>query len=382
MTEVHDEATMEAAATPPSYNTHNDGGDAVAADADEGTGSRIRVAMRSLTARVHHVVMLLTYPFMVLFTLVSLLMVITFCIFPTLICITFGVCIYYCLMEEPIPLSVLLRYMLSPEAEEAGYPNLYPVSQQRPVIQSKLIIRKVLRIDGSTGTTETDDNNNDAASTKKEYSRKHPFPIQISTDHKRLHFSEPLVLDEKEPEKGQEGSASEQVGIPPCPRTSASTGDEGTTEEGETTRTSNNTEVPTASPDENDEDCGLVEIAIGRMGDDKDNATSLGKESSKDDGESCIALEANQQTTNETEADAVQAEEEEDYFGIGDVRDRGTTCDICLIDYKVGDDVAWSPNLECTHAFHKECVLDWLVRKPTCPNCRHDYLKGKKDDDG
>jgi hypothetical protein len=53
---------------------------------------------------------------------------------------------------------------------------------------------------------------------------------------------------------------------------------------------------------------------------------------------------------------------EVDYFGIEtDVRDRGTTCDICLLDYEIGDHVAWSPNMECSHTYHKDCVLDWYV---------------------
>merc|ERR1711971_1437157 len=63
-----------------------------------------------------------------------------------------------------------------------------------------------------------------------------------------------------------------------------------------------------------------------------------------------------------------------------DTRDRGTTCDICLLDFEVGDDVAWSPNPKCSHTFHKECIMDWLVRKPTCPSCRQDYLKGGTDE--
>jgi hypothetical protein len=49
-----------------------------------------------------------------------------------------------------------------------------------------------------------------------------------------------------------------------------------------------------------------------------------------------------------------------DYFGIDcDVRDRGTMCDICLLHYEAGDEVAWSPNLECSHTYHKDCILDW-----------------------
>jgi hypothetical protein len=51
-----------------------------------------------------------------------------------------------------------------------------------------------------------------------------------------------------------------------------------------------------------------------------------------------------------------------------------TTCDICLLDYEVGEEVAWSTNEGCIHAFHKECIVDWLLRNPKCPLCRRDYV--------
>lgn len=52
-----------------------------------------------------------------------------------------------------------------------------------------------------------------------------------------------------------------------------------------------------------------------------------------------------------------------------------TTCDICLLDYEVGEEVAWSNNEGCIHAFHKECITDWLLRNPKCPLCRRDYVE-------
>jgi hypothetical protein len=51
-----------------------------------------------------------------------------------------------------------------------------------------------------------------------------------------------------------------------------------------------------------------------------------------------------------------------------------TECDICLLDYEVGEEVAWSNNEGCIHAFHKECITDWLLRNPRCPLCRRDYV--------
>lgn len=51
------------------------------------------------------------------------------------------------------------------------------------------------------------------------------------------------------------------------------------------------------------------------------------------------------------------------------------TCSICLSDYEVGDIVCWSSNEECNHAFHKECIMDWLIRNQNCPCCRLPYVK-------
>lgn len=50
------------------------------------------------------------------------------------------------------------------------------------------------------------------------------------------------------------------------------------------------------------------------------------------------------------------------------------SCGICLMDYKVGDEVAFSPNEECTHGFHTNCIVDWLIDNNSCPMCRQDYL--------
>lgn len=54
--------------------------------------------------------------------------------------------------------------------------------------------------------------------------------------------------------------------------------------------------------------------------------------------------------------------------------DMPTTCDICLMEYEVGEEVAWSRNEDCIHAFHKECIVDWLLRSPNCPLCRNEYV--------
>ncbi|GFH44385.1 hypothetical protein CTEN210_00859 [Chaetoceros tenuissimus] len=49
-------------------------------------------------------------------------------------------------------------------------------------------------------------------------------------------------------------------------------------------------------------------------------------------------------------------------------------CPICCEEYVKGDDIAWSKNEECVHAFHTDCIVPWLMDHSDCPMCRNDYL--------
>ena len=49
-------------------------------------------------------------------------------------------------------------------------------------------------------------------------------------------------------------------------------------------------------------------------------------------------------------------------------------CPICCEDYQKGDAIAWSRNEECHHAFHVDCVLQWLMDNDDCPMCRAQYI--------
>jgi hypothetical protein len=53
-------------------------------------------------------------------------------------------------------------------------------------------------------------------------------------------------------------------------------------------------------------------------------------------------------------------------------------CALCIDNYEEGDEVTWS-DLDCTHAFHKECILQWLSKgKKRCPVCRHWFVPGAR----
>ncbi len=42
------------------------------------------------------------------------------------------------------------------------------------------------------------------------------------------------------------------------------------------------------------------------------------------------------------------------------------TC-FCQEDFKTGDTLHFMP---CDHAYHKDCLLNWLKLHNSCPNCR------------
>lgn len=71
----------------------------------------------------------------------------------------------------------------------------------------------------------------------------------------------------------------------------------------------------------------------------------------------------------------------------GDVEMRGSrlvpaACAVCLIEYAIGDEITWSSNCKCPHAFHAECMTEYAERKrdvAPCPMCRRDFLAKEGD---
>lgn len=85
-----------------------------------------------------------------------------------------------------------------------------------------------------------------------------------------------------------------------------------------------------------------------------------------------------------------------------DAREVPIFCAVCLSEYELDEEVCWSSNPNCTHVFHKQCMLEWLValgrrksrmkRFPNtpsekrllnydleCPCCRQEFIMKSSD---
>lgn len=49
-------------------------------------------------------------------------------------------------------------------------------------------------------------------------------------------------------------------------------------------------------------------------------------------------------------------------------------CAICLAHYRQHQNVCESSNPACTHIFHEECMVNWLMKHHRCPICRQRYI--------
>ena len=58
-------------------------------------------------------------------------------------------------------------------------------------------------------------------------------------------------------------------------------------------------------------------------------------------------------------------------------------CAVCLGEYDMGDTVVWSCNPECKHAFHLDCIMEWLLKiedgGTPCPCCRQEFTDWETD---
>eukprot|EP00581_Thalassiosira_minuscula_P008079 CAMPEP_0183704376 /NCGR_PEP_ID=MMETSP0737-20130205/1709_1 /TAXON_ID=385413 /ORGANISM="Thalassiosira miniscula, Strain CCMP1093" /LENGTH=476 /DNA_ID=CAMNT_0025931219 /DNA_START=74 /DNA_END=1504 /DNA_ORIENTATION=- len=59
-----------------------------------------------------------------------------------------------------------------------------------------------------------------------------------------------------------------------------------------------------------------------------------------------------------------------DKESIAELSENQSTCNICLEEFKTGDEMRKVTH--CNHTFHKECIDRWLERVASCPICKHE----------
>ena len=349
---------------------------------------------------VRQTISILTYPLVVMTSLISMVVVVTFCLFPTLIMIAMSICLYYTCVEDPIPFPALLRSMLAPDPPSDEHHPHEQRQQQRPVIRSKLIVRRLERVEENIASSSTS-----KQSHHKKDQRRRSGPIEVITEsHKCLYFSEPILPPPPEEEESDvdvednENDSDTNTTTAAAVATSSQRQDPlavaaaglplQVLDEAETNSLAVAPEEDDDTTDqrEDDDDDSIIDLELGNpsniLSDDSSTTARpppLNEGEEERDDSKVEDLEKQQEPVSVSLKGQHPANQEEDivdYFGIEAQRDRGTACDICLLEYRVGETVAWSPNLQCSHSYHEDCILDWLVRKPTCPNCRNNYLKG------
>ena len=95
-------------------------------------------------------------------------------------------------------------------------------------------------------------------------------------------------------------------------------------------------------------------------------------------------LESDTLTTSQLRRLLIEMEYLNNKFGIEDIGEKSfktyilkedcmkkdVICSVCLVDYKLGDEVS---ETKCGHIFHTECLKNWKYEsgiKFHCPNCR------------
>ena len=327
----------------------------------------------SFCARCSHCIRRsITVPFVFLVSVLVAVCVIIFCIFPASILLVIVVAVYYCCARDPIPFRVLLTAMLGSDgAGDADSPPARTVPEihaavikrrcHGPFLASTEILQDdqlLLDLDDGTRllfskplTEDEIEDSSDAApwllgELEDDDNRVHDddeSDVELGNKEEQLDNDTPKVVEQdSDIEKGETVEPQSVVE------------DDGDIEKGETAEPRSDTEV---SPEQGNGTKEVPEEAPDHTGDVEINA-------GLPTPPTATASESMQEKTEKQQV--VMQDDSESH-----------SCDICLLPFEQGQIVAWSHNSQCEHAYHLDCITDWLIKQKSCPNCRADYLRKK-----
>jgi hypothetical protein len=78
---------------------------------------------------------------------------------------------------------------------------------------------------------------------------------------------------------------------------------------------------------------------------------------------------------NSSPASCAMGSDDRDSVAGGDEEEEMAGCAICLRHFKLQQLICESNNPSCRHIFHKDCMVNWLMKNhDNCPMCREVYL--------
>jgi len=319
---------------------------------------------------------LVCVPIAFVVTVATVTMVISFCVLPSIILIGTALACYYCCTNEPIPVRVLLRAMLYDDMELSGAPT---VTRTKAEIHDLLLRRECLAVTKPGNEKEKGDDTT---------------IFVVDTKDRKLIFSEPLAkqsLSGKPPEKTDDDGRASILDDDESNEIELAPMNLGTTVEDDV-----ETGLATIRSDREEKEEEKEELSEINLCRHNNIENSIGSSVSPNDALPAINEgddnDKSSVPTPNLEAPAHCASDEFNPRPIpADMindnlsesssmmhHERGTACDICLRLYRPGDIVAWSHNPACDHAYHCDCITDWLMhgnsKGNSCPNCRSDFL--------
>jgi hypothetical protein len=288
---------------------------------------------------------LICFPFWLLASIFTISSVIAFCIFPGIILIGIMVTCYYCCSRDPIPFHVLMQALFFDDENDDANNNNNTPTRTKEEIRQLLICRTCMLVRTNTSQSSVYQPNHKEIVSKK--------PITIATDNHVILFSEPIDTHEDD---GNEVI----IKLDDLLEKKAD-------------------QIPQfANFASEDFECissvDAVRATTGNYNNDDDDAEQgiIGNHGSSIEMTSVSKMrKENHDATdrvNTRAMDIVPNNDDDNEY------DSGIGCDICLLRYEKNDKVAWSKNEQCIHAYHLDCITDWLKKKITCPNCRCNYI--------